>query len=232
MNEYLLFLDTETSGLPKNWNLPYSARDNWPFCLQVSWVICTKDGQELKQENYYIKDEAVKISKSADKIHGITSQFLNENGRNRKEVMQLLHEDLVKYQPLVLGHFTEFDRLMVGADFYRTEIENLVKRETTFCTMLASTHLVKNPTLKFFRLGELYEALFNKKLEDQHNALVDAKATAACFFELLRRGEIDEDKIRLQQHQQTARQVHSDKGSGCLQTLAVIFFILLIIIFL
>jgi DNA polymerase-3 subunit epsilon len=146
--------------------------------------------------------------------------------------MQLLHQDLVKYQPLVLGHFMEFDRLMVGADFYRTEIENLVKKETTFCTMLASTHLVKNPTLKFFRLGELYETLFNKKLEDQHNALADAKATAACFFELFRRGEIDEDKISLQQQQQAAKQARLDNSSGCLQTLTVIFFIVLIIILL
>ena len=231
MNDYLLFLDTETSGLPKNWNLAYSAGKNWPFCVQVSWVIYTKDGEELKQENHYIKDEAVRISKSANRIHGITSEFLNANGEDRKAVMQLLHQDLVKYQPLVLGHFMEFDRLMVGADFYRTEIENLVKKETTFCTMLASTHLVKNPALTFFRLGQLYEALFNKKLEDQHNALVDAKATAACFFELLRRGEIDENKIALQQ-QQAVKQLDADQSRGCFSLFAIIFLIVLITILL
>ncbi|HEX8278475.1 MAG TPA: 3'-5' exonuclease [Segetibacter sp.] len=231
MNDYLLFLDTETSGLPKNWNLPYSAKNNWPFCLQVSWVIYTKDGQQLKRENHYIKDETVAIAQSATKIHGITRAFLNENGQDRKVVMELLHADLIKYHPLVLGHFMEFDRVMIGADFYRTEIENLVQKETTFCTMLASTHLIKNPTLKFLRLGQLYETLFDKKLENQHNALVDAEATAACFFELLRRGEIDENTIKLQQ-QEPEKQVNSNKRGGCVPALAIIFFIILIIFFL
>lgn len=149
------------------------------------------------------------------------------NGGDRKEVMDLLHKDLEKYQPLVIGHFMEFDRHMIGADFYRTGIENLVKKQNTFCTMLATTHLVKNPSLHFFRLGELYEALFQKTLQNQHDALVDAKATSECFFELLRRNEIDDETIALQQKEAQSETVTKD--SGCfIPMLALIVFTILI----
>jgi DNA polymerase-3 subunit epsilon len=232
VNDYLLFLDTETSGLPKNWNLPYAASGNWPFSVQVAWIIYTKDGHELKRENHYIKDEAVTIDKSATKIHGITSDFLSKNGEERKDVLQLLHRDLVHFQPLVIGHFIEFDQHILAADFLRTNIENLLKKENSFCTMLATTHLVKNPALKFFRLGQLYETLFNKTLEDQHNALNDAKASADCFFELLKRGEIDDGKIVFQQ-QQTKNTDHTGGKHGCATlVLAIISFLILITFFL
>ncbi len=214
MADYLLFLDIEASGLPKKWKLPYSAKDNWPFCVQVCWIIYTKDGQEVKQENHYIKGNNFKIARSATKIHGITQSYIEANGQSRTEVMKMLSEDVARYQPLVIGHFMEFDFNMVGADFYRTGIENPIKKEMTFCTMLATTHLVKNPVLKFFKLSELYKTLFNITLKNQHNALVDARATAECFFELVKRGEITDEAIALQQ-KMAYTPLAEKKGAGC-----------------
>lgn len=214
MPDYLLFLDTEASGLPKRWDLPYSAKDNWPFCVQVSWVISTIDGQVVKQENHYIKETDFEISRSATKIHGITQLFLQKNGQGREEVMKMFSDDVIKYQPVVIGHFMEFDFHLIAADLYRTGIENPVQKEMTFCTMLATIHLVKSPVLKFFRLGELYEDLFNVALENQHDALVDAKATAECFFELVKRGEITDEIIALQQ-KEAHKTVSENKGAGC-----------------
>lgn len=220
-----MFLDTEASGLPKSWDLPYTAKGNWPFCVQIAWVIYTKDGQEVKQQNHFIQEAEITITKSAAKIHGITKVFLEATGQSRTEVMKMLSDDVIKYQPLVIGHFMEFDFKMISVDFYRTEIENPVKKEMTFCTMLATTHLIKNPALKFFRLGELYEMLFNATLNNQHDALIDAKATAKSFFELIKRGEITDETIALQQ--KTSRKtVVENKGTGC--TIPVLFVISLI----
>lgn len=104
MPDYLLFLDIEASGLPKRWDLPYSAKDNWPFCVQVSWLIYRIDGQVVKQENHYIKERDFEISKSATKIHGITQPFLQENGLRREEVMKMFCDDVITYQPQAIGH--------------------------------------------------------------------------------------------------------------------------------
>jgi DNA polymerase-3 subunit epsilon len=53
LNDYLLFIDTEASGLPLKWNLPYNADENWPHALQVSWLIYDKYNTLVKQQDHY-----------------------------------------------------------------------------------------------------------------------------------------------------------------------------------
>lgn len=195
MTDHLLFIDTEASGLPKKWNAPYSKVNNWPFLVQVSWLVYNRNGDLLKQENHFIQDHDFKISPSAFEIHQITREYLNEHGEPRHEVMALLAKDMEKYRPLLVGHFIELDFHVVGADFFRSGIENPAKDLPKFCTMLASKNLLKHPQDKFLRLGQLYQLLFQEPLLGQHNALNDVKATAKCFFELTKRGEIDETFI-------------------------------------
>lgn len=194
-----MFIDTEASGLPRNWNAPYAQAGNWPFAVQISWILYTKEGQPVKWANHYIKDNDFEISPSALKIHGITREFLLQHGESRQEILLRLAADIRQFEPLVVGHFMEFDALVLGAEFYRTGLENPLTDVPTFCTMPATTGYVRNPRLKYLRLGDLYHTLFNTTLDHQHNALVDARATADCFFELLRRGDIDAGKILEQQ---------------------------------
>ena len=198
MKDYLLFLDTEASGLPKKWDKPYTDSNNWPFSVQISWVIYTNNGTFVKQEDHYIGDQDFDIKPSAIKIHGIDRDYLADHGKSRATVMQLLADDLNYYQPLVTGHFMEFDFHVTSADFCRAGIPNPLENLPTFCTMLASSHYVRDPSIKYLKLGELYSHLFKRKLENQHNALADAQATADCFFELRRKSEITDEIIEAQ----------------------------------
>jgi len=198
VTDNLLFIDTEASGLPKKWNLPYSNVDNWPFSVQISWLIYNQSGNFIKQENHYINDNDFKITPAALNIHGITQEFLKQHGEPRHEILQRLAQDIQVYQPLLIGHFMELDLHMISADFFRSGIENQALNLYTFCTMVATKQLIHHPQSKYLRLGELYQLLFDKELKHQHNALNDATATAQCFFELLKRGEIDDDYISKQ----------------------------------
>ncbi|MGV3509713.1 MAG: exonuclease domain-containing protein [Sphingobacteriaceae bacterium] len=201
MRDYLLFLDTEATGLPRKWNLPYTDTANWPSAVQIAWLIYKKDGTLLKTENHYIGNNDKEIDASSTKIHGITREYLDTHGESRNAIMKLLADDMVQYNPLVVGHFMEFDFHIVSADFYRTSLPNPIESLPTFCTMLSTSFYVRDPSVNFLRLGELYTTLFNTKLENQHNALVDAQATAECYFELCKRGDITDEKIELQQLQ-------------------------------
>lgn len=198
MKDYLLFIDTETSGLPRKWDQPYANQKNWPNSVQIAWLIYSKNGELIKQENHYIKDNDFKIKSSALKIHGIAPEFLIENGEYRKDIMQILADDLNQYQPLIVGHFMELDLHMIAADFYRAGIENPAKNLPSFCTMRSTSKFVKNPSVNYLRLGELYALLFNDESFNEHNALEDAQATAKCFFELLKRGDVDSASIEKQ----------------------------------
>jgi DNA polymerase-3 subunit epsilon len=222
-----LILDTEASGLPKRWDKPYSTEGNWPYLLQVSWIVYTQEQDEIKSENHFIKEDDITISKSATRIHGITKEQLDEIGKSRKEVLTLLIQDLQEYQPLVIGHFLELDFHLLAADFHRAGLENPLRNVPAFCTMVASTHFVYNPAKKYLRLCELYKELFNKNMLCEHRADEDARATALCFFELWRRGDIDEQKIEGQA--KVYKDVESDKlKKGCaLPLLAFIVFIVI-----
>lgn len=195
MKDYLLFVDTETSGLPQDWSKPYSDAENWPYIVQLAWIIYARDGREVKRENHYIMAKDYKISEISREIHGISEQFLLEHGEERKAVMQLIYNDLQQYQPLVVGHFMQLDYHMLGLGFYRAGLDNPLKKLPAFCTMAITKDFLLPPGQKYLRLPELYMRLFGTPLLQEHNALVDAGATARCFFELWRRGDLNEQKL-------------------------------------
>lgn len=226
MRDYLLFVDTETSGLPKDWKKPYSKKGNWPHIVQVAWVIYTKDGNEVKAENHFINNDDFRITAASQKIHGITPELLLKNGKSRKTVMKFLSEDLQKYQPLVVGYFMQLDFHMLGVGFYRSGMENPLKELPTFCAMKASASYSHFPYRKYLGLKELYTKLFQTPLLHQHDAMVDARATARCFFELVKKGVIDDETIAQQQ-------IPEDKAKivGKIGILAMIFLVISILVF-
>lgn len=79
LKKHLLFIGTETTGIPKRWNLPYSETDNWPSAVQVSWI--DENGREVKRENFYIDVEDLKISARSFRVHGITREFLSKTDK-------------------------------------------------------------------------------------------------------------------------------------------------------
>lgn len=201
VKDYLLFIDIEASGLPQDWEAPYAQEGSWPFTVQVAWAVFTQDQQEVKKENHYIKPDDFEVSLSSIEVHHLTPEFLHAFGESRNAVLRRLQQDLEQYRPLVIGHFMEFDYHVLSADFFRAGLPNPLEKLDKFCTMRASGGLRHLPAKKFMRLGELYSYLFHHTLENQHNAVVDADATAACYFELRKRRLITPDALARQQQQ-------------------------------
>lgn len=120
---------------------------------------------------------------------------------------------------------------MVSAEFYRSGLDNPLEDLSTFCTMIGTSHLARGLQVKYLRLGDLYSYLFEKELKNQHNALVDASATANCFFELERRNQISERSIAKQQEDNTSNnKIESGKKSGNRILLLVLFLFLLVML--
>lgn len=231
MRPYILFIDTETSGLPKKWNAPCTDVNNWPYIVQISWVIYTDKGNLVKRENHYINNNDFKSSPTSVLIHGISDEYRQQWGESRLKVMTFLAEDLYQYEPLLVAHFAELDLNMMGADFYRAGIKNPAENLPSFCTMVASAPYVRNPNAKYLKLDELYFALFKYPLQNQHNALIDAFATAKCFFQLLKQGEIND--IRIDQQQKYLRTIKAEsKNPGYGIPILIVFLLTVLIAFL
>ena len=216
MQDYLLFIDTEATGLPLKWTKPYTDSNNWPTAVQVAWIVFNKAGQELKRENFYISNNDVPITRQAQQIHQLNADYLRENGMPRAFVMQKIAEDLQTYSPLIVGHFVALDFHILGADFARSGLSSPLMRFPLFCTMLASEKYSRKPWVKYLRLGEFFSELFHKEMINAHNAIVDAETTSLCFFELQKRGDITDEMIASQQHKFDVQLALKNKSSGYL----------------
>jgi len=82
-----LFFDTETTGLPKNYNAPLSDSRNWPRMVQIAWLLADEDGTERESRDYIIKPEGFVIPHQSVKIYGITTEKANEKGVQLESVL-------------------------------------------------------------------------------------------------------------------------------------------------
>ncbi|WP_294213121.1 3'-5' exonuclease [uncultured Chryseobacterium sp.] len=207
MNPYLLFVDTETTAVPKRWDFPYSDTGNWPSAVQVSWIICSENGTEIKKEDRYIFEEDLVISEGSFRVHGITEEFLRSRGKSRNEALNDLAGDIIKYNPLMVGHFLEFDLHILSADYLRAQLPNPFGNSRFYCTMLKSREYTSGTAKAGLRLPELCGYLLKETAEPSHNAIVDAGMTARCFFEMRRQNQIAEKDLE-EKHQLISEKLH------------------------
>lgn len=224
--EYLLFVDLETSGRPDSLNHPVTAEDRWPYILQVAWQVYDTGGNLIKTENHYVYDERVVIDKDSQRLHGLSKDTLASIGEERKTVMRQLSRHLRRFQPTIVGHFVEFDSKMLQVAMKRAGLKNIVKDLPHFCTMAATSEYSFQVNRTYPKLDELHLRLFQEKMENMHNALSDVKATARCFFELVKRGEINPHELRHSGFDKLKASVKHKTGCG----LPVVFFLIASII--
>lgn len=82
---------------------------------------------------------------------------------------------------------------IVGAEFLRNGMPNRISGKRKICTMESATNFCAingRYGYKWPKLSELHYKLFKTGFEEAHNAAVDITATAKCFWELKRLGEI------------------------------------------
>jgi DNA polymerase-3 subunit epsilon len=184
----LLFFDTETTGIPRNYRAPASDLNNWPRLVQIAWLLADDDGVELAAAEYIVKPQGFDIPAEAARIHGITTEMALRDGLEIESVLDQVMSGLQKASRLV-AHNIEFDEKILGAELLRAGHPNAVETKTRICTMRSATDFCRLPGqygYKWPKLEELHVKLFDEALEGAHRALVDVRACARCYFELKR----------------------------------------------
>nr|WKN38841.1 DNA polymerase III subunit alpha [Tunicatimonas sp. TK19036] len=186
---YLIF-DTETTGLPRDYNAPISDLDNWPRVVQLSWQLHNADGSLRSAQDYIIKPEGFTIPFNSEKVHGISTERALAEGHALAEVLSKFNEDL-QYTQQAIGHNVDFDINVSAAEFLRAGIETPLLDIEKVDTKDESTDFCKIPggrggKYKWPTLSELHEKLFGVPFDGAHNSAFDVDATARCFFGLLK----------------------------------------------
>ena len=181
---YLIF-DTETTGLPKNYNAPLDDFDNWPRMVQLAWQLHDKNGELIRVQNFIVKPDGYEIPFNSVKIHGITTERAEKQGLELKKVLDEFSKDLQECE-FIAGHNISFDEAIVGCEYLRSGSENLLEGVKSLDTKDVGTEYCAIPGgkgggFKWPRLDELHLKLFNEGFDEAHNAAADVEATARCF---------------------------------------------------
>ncbi len=195
-----LIYDTETTGLPRDWDGPISDPDNWPRLVQLAWQLHDESGSLIAAESYIIRPNGFTIPYNAVKIHGISTERAAADGKELVEVLAHFEADRQK-ATYMIGHNLGFDVNVIASENLRlgqahpvTEMKILDTKDlsTEYCALPGG----RGGRFKWPKLTELHEKLFNKPFADAHDAAYDVDATAKCFFELLKRNVFNVDEVK------------------------------------
>ena len=194
-----LVFDTETTGLPLNYRAPLSDFNNWPRMVQIAWQIHDIKGDLIEVKNYIIKPDGFTIPYNSEKIHGISTELALSKGIPLEKVLSLF-SDALKQAKYIVGHNISFDNNIVGCEFLRSNMSNVLENKISIDTKEESTEFCQLPggrggKFKWPNLSELYNKLFGESFAEAHNASADVEATTRCFLELLRLNIISFQKL-------------------------------------
>src|SRR5450759_2770789 len=111
---YLVF-DTETAGLPDDWDAPCTDFANWPRVVQIAWLLIDRDDHLLESASRIVRPDGFTIPLDAVRVHGITTEDALGRGMPLSSV---LSEFLAAVQrsSMVVEHNMAFDGKEVEAD--------------------------------------------------------------------------------------------------------------------
>lgn len=182
-DEVFLFFDTETNGLPYNYDAPVSEVENWPRMIQLAWIQHDAEARELSRGDFLICPDHFYIHES---IHGITHDQALRDGLPVKTVLERFAE-VLKTTTVLVAHNISFDEKIIGAEFLRAGMPNPLYQLNQICTMKSSVDfcaIKSGNRFKFPKLEELHHKLFNEGFSGAHNAMNDVEALTRCFWGL------------------------------------------------
>ena len=189
---YIIF-DTETTGLPRNWNAPITDTDNWPRVVQIAWQLHNDMGEIVESRDFLIDPDGYNIPYDSEQIHGISTELARQQGVALVDVLSEFNIALSKAK-FVVGQNVQFDLNVWGCEYHRMGIKSQMVDMAVLdtCTEVTAS-ICKIPggrggRFKLPTLTELHKFLFNQAFGEAHNATADVEATTRCFFELMRRG--------------------------------------------
>ena len=195
-----LIFDTETTGLPKQYNAPLTDFDNWPRLVQLAWQLHDDKGRLVENYNLLVKPEGFVIPIDAKMVHGISTEHATKYGLPLHEVLDTFLKSAEKAKYFV-GHNIDFDLCIVGCEFLRDRntnplrawprVDTCTEKTAEFCKLPGG----KGGKYKLPKLNEIHEILFGSKFDSAHNASADVQATARVFLELLRIGVLGRNEM-------------------------------------
>jgi DNA polymerase III epsilon subunit-like protein len=171
---YLIF-DTETTGVPRDYNAPMTNVNNWPRMIQLSFIHFNDAGDDIMKFNALIKPDGWTMP-TGDfwKEHGFSQEKSEREGVPVSVAIDQFI-DRVNFSDMMIAHNMNFDYNIIGAEMIRLNMR-ANKRPARICTMLRTVDFCQLPGkygYKWPKLEELHMKLFGETFDGAHDALAD-----------------------------------------------------------
>ena len=191
-----LIIDTETTGLPKSYTASIQDNDNWPYIVQIAWILFDFDEHKIISfQNHIIKlRNNMKIPEESTKIHRITNERMEKEGKDISVVFDKFIKSFNNCQYIV-SHNLDFDWKVLSVEFYRNKLFHMIdlnkNKKIRYCTMKYAKELYRfrnkngKLTKKYPKLIDLYKLFFHEEPKNLHDASVDTYACFRCFHKMI-----------------------------------------------
>lgn len=187
----VLIFDTETTGLPKDYKGSIYDSDNWPYIVQLSYILfdCTQN-KILRNVDDIIKVDNIPVS--SIEIHKITQDMSNTQGISIKEALNRFNK-VAKQATRLIAHNIQFDKKIIIVESIRNKVASVfVNKPSLYCTMKSTVDVCKiekewpdgTKYFKFPTLSELHYHLFSTYPKGVHNAQIDILICLRCYYYL------------------------------------------------
>lgn len=182
---YNFIYDVETTGLPIRINrtLNYNNLESFNNCrlISISWIITDNINNIIEKGTYYVKPDNFEVSQESINIHGLTNQFLEQNGESIHNIIDLIKNIFTeKYEIIkIVSHNIDFDINVLKSELVRYNYSDLLIKINdieTYCTMLKSQSVMR--VNKWPKLSEAYRYFYDEDITNSHQAEYD---TLYCY---------------------------------------------------
>jgi len=178
--KYGLLIDWETSG--SDFNGDSSIEHQGITFGAVVFDTTTFEEVDTLYREVHFDDKKYKWTETAEKIHGITREYLAEHGVPREEALADLMELILKYWPpgskiLSAGHNVSFDNDFTMQLFRDHGLGDAMK----FHHVVVDTSGIGFVAIGEYKSDVVFKMLGGLDDRGAHNALEDARATLAVL---------------------------------------------------
>lgn len=166
----IIFFDTETTG----------TNHMSDVITELAYIINEKNTNIIKRDNYIQIDDNQEYSPEAEKITGITREFLKTNGLPKEQVIKEFYNFLFeKKKTLLIAHNMAFDSSFIASEFIRLGLQwkhqvDMLDTLTVYKDFAPYPHKLSD-AIDFFKL---------KDVKNSHRAIDDVIALQAVTREL------------------------------------------------
>ena len=186
MHKYIVAWDVETTGLnPKE-----------DFMVQLACAKFEKETGEVIQTNkWYIKPaHSYTMTPKAQEVHGLTKEFIDENGVYFKEIAPLFFK-MIEDADLLTYNGNTFDIKFLHEECKRWGLELPITGKMFYDSFAMECRFAPRT------LSAVYNKYTGKELDGAHDALNDVLATVEVFkAQMSTKGLVYEDVNRFQEN--------------------------------